>query len=79
MCEQITYILENINVRDKGQGTRRFYVGRTISLKRRLREHQKDGRHNYKLVWWTEGNFETKIKKFGAVLFVKCIRKGELI
>ena len=74
--EGFTYILERQGSKIKGQGVRRFYVGRTIDLERRLKEHQKDGRQNYKLVWWVEGNFESKIKKFGAVIFMECMREG---
>ena len=72
----ITYILENSNVRKEGQGTRRYYVGRTTDLERRLTEHKKDGRQNYKLVWFVEGNYEAKIKKFGATLFMFCTWEG---
>ena len=69
-----TYILENQNVPKKGQGTRRYYIGFTRDLDRRMQEHTKDRRKNYKLMWYIEGNYEYKFKKFGATKFVELIK-----
>ena len=63
---QITYILENMDAKIG----RRFYIGRTISLERRMKEHQKDGRQNYRLVFSWFGNIEKELKGFGAVRFM---------
>lgn len=73
--EGYTYILERI----ESKLQRRFYVGYTKDLRRRMKEHTKDRRKNYKLIWVVDGNFEKVIKKCGAVLFVECLREGKFV
>ena len=75
MDEGYTYILERL----ESKLQRRFYVGYTKDLRRRMKEHLKDRRKNYKLIWVVDGNFEKTIKKCGAVLFVECLREGRFV
>lgn len=75
MNEGWTYILERV----ESKLQRRFYVGYTKDLRRRMKEHLKDRRKNYKLIWVVDGNFEKVIKKCGAVLFVECLREGRFV
>jgi predicted GIY-YIG superfamily endonuclease len=65
---QLTYILENFEAHKQ----RRYYVGRTINLKRRLKEHKKDKYKNYKLVYVFYANLqvEKELKKFGVTKFM---------
>lgn len=89
--EGYTYILERkpCSVKDRkglndqwsyrdAKLQRRFYVGRTIDLQRRMKEHSKDRYKDYVLIWYVYGQYEKKVKKFGAVLFVECLREGIL-
>ena len=73
--EGYTYILE----RKDAKLQRRFYVGRTIDLKRRMKEHKKDRYKDYVLIWSVYGQYEKKVKKMGAVIFVECLREGVMI
>lgn len=65
---QLTYILENFVAHKQ----RRYYVGRTINLKRRLKEHKKDKYKNYKLVYvfYASLQVEKELKKFGVTKFM---------
>ena len=73
--EDFTYILERDDF-SIGAGSRRFYVGRTNDINRRMKEHSEDNYKNYHLVWKVYGNYEAKIKKFGASVFVECLMEG---
>ena len=73
--EGYTYILE----RKDAKLQRRFYVGRTINIERRMKEHSKDRYKDYVLIWYVYGQMEKKVKKFGAVLFVECLKEGKII
>lgn len=70
--------MENRNLRDEGQGTRRYYIGRTTRLEKRMREHHKDGRGNYHLVFLYFGDIEKPLKKFGATKFMDLSEKDKL-
>ena len=72
MNEDYTYILERLDAKSQ----RRFYVGRTNDIARRLVEHSRDRYSSYKLIWYFYGNLEAKIKKFGATMFVECLKEG---
>ena len=65
---EATYILEN----SEAHKQRRYYVGRTINLKRRLKEHKKDKYKNYKLVYifYASSQVEKELKKFGVTKFM---------
>ena len=66
---EVTYILENKNAKAK----RRYYVGRTNSIKRRLKEHQKDAYKNYRLIYlfYSTVQVERELKKFGVTKFLE--------
>ena len=66
---QVTYILENKNAKTK----RRYYVGRTNSIRRRLKEHQKDAYKNYRLIYlfYSKAQVERELKKFGVTRFLE--------
>ena len=64
--EGYTYILE----RKEAKMQRRFYVGRTNNLERRMKEHQKDRYKDYVLIWSVYGQFEKSLKNFGATKFM---------
>ena len=66
-----TYILENPDVSDSGQGNRRYYVGRTTNMDQRMEEHKKDGRQNYMCVYIHFSDIEQQLKKFGPANFMK--------
>ena len=72
---QLTYVLENL----KALKQRRYYVGRTINLKRRLKEHKKDKYKNYKLVYifYASLQVEKELKKFGATKFMNQLSEKE--
>lgn len=71
----LTYILEN-----RSYQRRRYYVGYTENLERRLKEHGKEGMYKkHLLVWYIEGNFEKFIKNTGITLFMDIISSGVTI
>lgn len=67
---EVTYILRRPDVSYR----RSFYIGRTNNLERRLKEHLKDRYKAYRLIWYIEGNYEKKFKKFGATKLVELIK-----
>ena len=66
---EITYILENSSAKMK----RRYYVGKTKNLKRRLKEHLKDRYKNYRLIYFfcSRIQVERELKKFGVTRFLE--------
>ena len=74
MTVHYTYVLENPNALPQ----RRYYVGRTNNITRRMNEHLRDKYKNYKLIWFIEGNYERKIKDWGATRWMEIIHSGIL-
>lgn len=74
----LTYILEDKNQREDGQGARHYYIGRTTRLNKRMQEHQKDGRKNYKVVFLYFADIEKQLKKFGATKFMNLSYEDQL-
>ena len=74
----VTYILENKNFQKEGQGARRYYIGRTTNLDRRMKEHLKDGRICYNVVFLHFGDIEKQLKKFGATKFMNLSYEEQL-
>lgn len=72
---QLTYILENLEAHKQ----RRYYVGRTINLKRRIKEHKRDKYKNYKLVYvfYASLQVEKELKKFGVTKFINILSEEE--
>ncbi len=66
---ECTYILENPSVKAR----RRYYVGRTKFIKRRLKEHKRDARKNYRLIYlfFNTVQVEYELKKFGVTKFLE--------
>ena len=65
---QVTYVLEDINAL-KG---RRYYVGRTNNMSRRMKEHAKDNYKKYVLVYMflSVVQVEHELKHFGVTKFM---------
>ena len=68
-AKSITYILENPNAKTK----RRYYVGKSKNLKRRLKEHLKDRCKNYCLIYFfcSKIQVESELKRFGVTRFLE--------
>lgn len=66
---ETTYILEN----PKNKTKRRYYVGKSKNLKRRLKEHLKDRYKNYRLIYFfcNRIQVESELKKFGVTRFLE--------
>ena len=74
----VTYILENKALKRVGQGARRYYIGRTTRLEKRMQEHQKDGRGKYIIVFFYIGDIEKQLKRFGATKFMNLSEEDKL-
>ena len=68
-AKSITYILENPLAKTK----RRYYVGKSKNLKRRLKEHLRDRYKNYRLIYFfcSKIQVEGELKRFGVTRFLE--------
>ena len=66
---EATYILENPSAKAR----RKYYVGKTKFLKRRMKEHKKDAYKKYFLIYifYSVVQVENELKKFGVTKFME--------
>ena len=60
----------------KHQNADKYYVGKTINVERRMKEHKTDRWSNYSLIWCVKGDQEQKIKFFDVKRFIYCVLEG---
>ena len=63
----------------KHNNVEKYYCGKTNNINRRMKEHKNDRWKNYQLVWYIEGDYEKRIKKFGVNQFMITISTGSFI